>query len=308
MASSSGYSQGRGAREVNDRAGPAGPLSGLLINLLGNATPPMQPDRSYLVCATPRSGSTLVCHALERNRRRRAPRGVLRGAAPQRPPAPPRGILRRRRRPLDPRPPRRARGRQRAAAPLAAVEPRRLRPLPGVGLRGRDHAQRRLRREADVGLLRRLRQPAAQRPRLPRRPARRAAADRLPRPHLRPRRPRQQGAPGGLALEGGADRDLARGPGQRQGGLARGRRLPSLPQLHRGAPPAAALPLPGDRAPARAAPDRGVALGRLLRALRDQTGAGPLRELRRRLRDQHPATCSTASTSPRPTTSSSSRG
>lgn len=26
----------------------------------------MQPDRSYLVCATPRSGSTLVCHALEK--------------------------------------------------------------------------------------------------------------------------------------------------------------------------------------------------------------------------------------------------
>ena len=25
----------------------------------------MKPDRSYLVCATPRSGSTLVCHALE---------------------------------------------------------------------------------------------------------------------------------------------------------------------------------------------------------------------------------------------------
>src|SRR5690349_2818921 len=25
----------------------------------------MQPDSSYLVCATPRSGSTLVCHALE---------------------------------------------------------------------------------------------------------------------------------------------------------------------------------------------------------------------------------------------------
>ncbi|HVD86532.1 MAG TPA: Stf0 family sulfotransferase [Solirubrobacterales bacterium] len=28
----------------------------------------MQPDRSYLVCATPRSGSTLVCHALEETR------------------------------------------------------------------------------------------------------------------------------------------------------------------------------------------------------------------------------------------------
>ena len=41
---------------------------------------------------------------------------------------------------------------------------------------------------------------------------------------------------------------------------------------------------------------------------RDQAGAGPLRELRRRLRDQHPATCSSASTSPRPTASSSSRG
>ena len=25
----------------------------------------MKPDCSYLVCATPRSGSTLVCHALE---------------------------------------------------------------------------------------------------------------------------------------------------------------------------------------------------------------------------------------------------
>ena len=25
----------------------------------------MNPDRSYIVCATPRSGSTLVCHALE---------------------------------------------------------------------------------------------------------------------------------------------------------------------------------------------------------------------------------------------------
>ena len=25
----------------------------------------MKPNRSYLVCATPRSGSTLVCHALE---------------------------------------------------------------------------------------------------------------------------------------------------------------------------------------------------------------------------------------------------
>ena len=41
---------------------------------------------------------------------------------------------------------------------------------------------------------------------------------------------------------------------------------------------------------------------------RDQADPRPLRELRRRLRDQHPATCSSASTSPRPTASSSSRG
>lgn len=34
----------------------------LLINLIGKFF--MQPQRSYIVCATPRSGSTLVCHAL----------------------------------------------------------------------------------------------------------------------------------------------------------------------------------------------------------------------------------------------------
>jgi LPS sulfotransferase NodH len=38
-------------------------LQALLINLLGKH-PPMTPKRSYLVCATPRSGSTLVCEAL----------------------------------------------------------------------------------------------------------------------------------------------------------------------------------------------------------------------------------------------------
>ncbi len=37
-------------------------LLALLINLLSKKH--MQPQRSYLVCATPRSGSTLVCHAL----------------------------------------------------------------------------------------------------------------------------------------------------------------------------------------------------------------------------------------------------
>ena len=42
----------------------------------------MKPMLSYLVCATPRSGSTLLCHAARPDRHRRPPGGVLRGAAP----------------------------------------------------------------------------------------------------------------------------------------------------------------------------------------------------------------------------------
>ena len=75
------------------------------------------------------------------------------------------------------------------------------------------------------------------------------------------------------------------------------RRRAALPELPRGAPAAAALPLPGDRAPARPDPGRGGLLGCLLRALGDQAGARPLRELRRRLRAQHVAACSSASVS-----------
>ena len=167
----------RGSSQVGyeSRLASSVSLPALLINLLGKGLS-MQPDRSYLVCATPRSGSTLVCHALEETGVAGRPEEYFEALRHSGRPRRPGGILRRRRRPLDPRPPRRARRRQRAAAPLAAVEPRRLRPLPGVGLRGRHDAQRRLRREADVGLLRRLRQPAAQRPRLPRRAAGRAAA------------------------------------------------------------------------------------------------------------------------------------
>src|SRR3954449_10718966 len=42
------------------------PFAFLLIRLVRNGTlTDRKPDRSYLVCATPRSGSTLVCHALE---------------------------------------------------------------------------------------------------------------------------------------------------------------------------------------------------------------------------------------------------
>ena len=47
-----------------------------------------------------------------------------------------------------------------------------------------------------------------------------------------------------------------------------------------GAPSTASLSLPGDRAPVGTDPDRGGLVGRLLRALRHQSGARPLRELR----------------------------
>src|SRR3954451_22487298 len=57
------------------------------------------------------------------NRHRRAAGGVLRGAPPQRPPAPAGGVLPRRRGPVDPRPPRRAQRRQRSPAPLPPLEP-----------------------------------------------------------------------------------------------------------------------------------------------------------------------------------------
>src|ERR1700742_4637068 len=101
------------------------PFEVLLINLLSNDSRPLlhrlRHAPQWLHPRLPRA---------RRNRRRRAAGGVLRGAPPLRPAAPPGGILPRRRGPVDPRPPRRALGRLGSAAALAAVEPRRLRPLP----------------------------------------------------------------------------------------------------------------------------------------------------------------------------------
>ena len=112
------------------------------------------------------------------NRRRRPPRGVLRGAPHSGRPRRPEeyfigvddhsifdhlGERAERRRP---------------PAPLAAVEPGRLRPLPRVGDGAGDDANGVFGGEADVGLLRRLRQPAAQHPRLPRPAARRSSCPR----------------------------------------------------------------------------------------------------------------------------------
>ena len=71
---------------------------------------------SYLVCATPRSGSTLLCETLHEDRCRRQPRGVLRGRPGDRRAAPAARLPGRARRPGG------ARARRgRAAAPAAAV-------------------------------------------------------------------------------------------------------------------------------------------------------------------------------------------
>ena len=75
----------------------------------------------------------------------------------------------------------------------------------------------------------------------------------------------------------------------RQGGGRASARHPPYKSFLARAPPAAALPLRRDRAPAEPDPDRGGALGRLLRAHPDQAGAGPVRELRRRLRERDPS-------------------
>ncbi len=243
------------------------------------------------------------------NRRRRPARGVLRGAAPQRPPAPAGGILPRRRGPLDPRPPRRAQRRLRAAAALAALEPRRLRPLPGVGLRGRHHRQRRLRGEADVGLLRRLRQPPAQHPRA-------TATCRWPsccRPSSPTSPSSASSAPTRCARRSRCGRRCRPRPG------ARTRPAPRPPRVEDdGSPPYRSFieeHRPQLRFHYRAIDHlleqlliEEASLGRLLRALRDQADPRPLRELRRRLRDQHPQPARAPRPLARPTASSSSRG
>ncbi len=99
----------------------------------------MQPQRSYLVCATPRSGSTLVCHALEETGVAGRPEeyfeALRHSGRPRRPEEYFLGVE-------DPtiRDHLGERGdRRRAPAPLAALEPGRLRPLPRVGVRGGHH-------------------------------------------------------------------------------------------------------------------------------------------------------------------------
>ena len=243
----------------------------------------MKPERSYLVCATPRSGSTLVCKALSETGVAGRPEEYFEALRRSGRPAPPRGVLRRRRRPLDLRPARRARGRPTtrrrarpgAGPPTTATSSGRWRP--GRRRTASSRAKLMWHYLGDfVGLLRNV-------PEYRDLPLAELLPAVFPDADLRPRRPRQQDPPGGVAVEGGADGELA--PGGAHRGSVATRDDPALPDVPRGAPAAASLPLPRDRAPARADPARGGELGRLLRALRDQADARPLRELRRRLRD-----------------------
>ena len=258
----------------------------------------MQPDRSYLVCATPRSGSTLVCHALEETGVAGRPEeyfeALRHSGRPRRPEEYFLGVedqsirdhLGERSVGNDPRPA----PPSGAGPPTTATSSGPSRPAP---------RERRLRGEADVGLLRRVRQPAAQRPRLPRRAAGGAAAGRSsPTSPSSASCARTRSARRSRSGRRCRPRPGARTTRERQGGLGRGRRLAALPQLHRGAPAAAALPLPGDRPPARPAPDRRGLLGRLLRALRGSSRSSSSTRTSPPTTRPAPSTCSTASASP----------
>ena len=237
--------------------------------------------------------------------RRGAARGVLRGAAQHRPAAAARGVLRRRRRPVDPRPPRRARGRRRPAAALAAVEPDRLRPLPRVGDGGRDDANGVFGGEADVGLLRRLRRACCATSPVPRPAAGRAAAGGLPGADfvrvVRANKIRQA-----VSLWKAVQTATWRQEDAQAGARRSRRRRPT--RLPRGAPAAAALPLPRDPAPARADPREEASWDAFFEHTADPAGARPLRELRRRPAGEHAEHARAARDRAAAPTSSSSRG
>ena len=270
----------------------------------------MTPESSYLVCATPRSGSTLVCQALKDTGVAGTPGGVLRGAPAQRQASPPGGVLQ--------RASTTARSSTTSASAGSATT-RRLGRRSGAGPRTTATSSGRWRpgrpRTAIFGaklmwgyfgdfvsLLRNI--PALQRP-----AARRAAAGGVPEPDLRPRRAGEQGSPGGLALEGRADRDLAPGEGRRSATPAVG---------DGGTPPYKAFL--EEHRPQLRFHYRAIAhlLDQILAEeafwdaffehCEDQAGAGPVRELRRRSRGQHVERARAPGVSSRPTTSASSRG
>ena len=193
-------------------------------------------DRAYLVCATPRSGSTLVCQALRKTGVAGRPEeyfeALLHSGRPRRP-----------------------------EEYFVGLEDKSIRdhlgernigddPLPRSPLWSRTAYDRYLEWVLETGTTPngvfaaklmwgyrgRLRQPAAQRASLQRPGAGRAAARGLPRSHIRTRGARQQDPSGGLVVEGRADDELARGERQARRSLrwaGRLRRVASLQELPR---------------------------------------------------------------------------
>ena len=171
----------------------------------------LETDRSYLVCATPRSGSTLVCHALDETGVAGRPEeyfeALRHSGRPRRPDEYFLGVEDQSildhlgERNLGDEPPPRSPLWSRAAYDRYlewAIE-------TGTTPNGVFGAKLMWGYFGDfVSLLRNV-------PALPRPAAGRAAPLGLPRAELRPGGAGQQAAPGGLAVEGGADGDLARG-------------------------------------------------------------------------------------------------
>ena len=221
-----------GCEETDDplRHGPIEPPPGAIVNRQDALSPPRSRAASIRSRRPARTGSDDAGDSPSApisSARRRAPaaRSSARRCARPAWPGGPRSTSRRCAAPGGPRRPeeyfegvddqldlRRARrARATAAAPAARVEPDGLRPLPRVGDGAGDDADNGVfaaklmwQYLGDfVGLLRNV-------PEYRHLPLPELLPAVFPDAHVRPRRPREQDPPGGLALEGGADGELER--------------------------------------------------------------------------------------------------
>ena len=238
---------------------------------------------SYLICSTPRTGSSLLCDALTATGVAGRPEEYFQFRArtgfPRRPQEYFEGADGRR----DLRHPGAAHAGRGGRGPLRPQPLRALRGLPGVGARRGHDAERRVRRQGDVGLLQRVRdRPALGRPRPPAAVGVRARALGVPRPALPLGDPARQGASGRLAVAGAADVELVERPGAR-----RRHRAPRLqPRRHR-------PPDPRHRGPR-------VRVAGLLPRVRRRAAHDRVRGLRGALRGAPCATSCATWRSPRP--------
>ncbi len=186
------------------------------------------PHTSYLICSTPRTGSSLLCDALTATGVAGRPEEYFQFRARTGFPRRPQEYFEGADDPeifdiLGPR--------TRVEEDEARYDPSRFERYDGylhVGARGRHDAERRVRRQGHVGLLQRLRhRPALGRAGPPAARGVRARAVGLPEPALPVGDPARQGATGRLAVAGAAVVELVERPGHRPG---RGR----PPALQRG--------------------------------------------------------------------------